>query len=296
MPDLIRQSISFLISWWTSGQARAAARLRADVASPPRRPSSAAARRWFRKRDRQPLQRAHGQIGEGLRLQRIHRPADRIRRFHRSPAPAADAACSSKSDCARRHPRRSRTRRRGRCGTMRATDAAVSSEASPRRPRPKRSAGRHWRRQSRCGRAISDRRREERMLEHMRDEGLVRLAFAASSPSRSSGLPVCARMKSSISALPGPVSQATGSSPVLHIGDVGDAADIEHRQRAAAGRDFARARDGRPERAARPARPPPRRRRENHSATAMPSFFASSAPSPICTVSRFSGWCRTVWP
>ena len=65
------------------------------------------------------------------------------------------------------------------------------------------------------------------MSEHARDRRLVDLAGGGMRAFVVRIWPVRSRMKSSISALPGPVSQATGSLAVDE-GDVGDAADIEH--------------------------------------------------------------------
>ena len=77
---------------------------------------------------RQAVQRAHRQKGEGLRLQMVARPADPLGGLDASPAPAARPACASASGCGRRRRRRSSFSAAAcRCGTMRATAAAVKA-------------------------------------------------------------------------------------------------------------------------------------------------------------------------
>ena len=82
----------------------------------------------------------------------------------------------------------------------------------------------------------------------------------------------------------------------VDIGDVGDAADIDDDDRPFALQRLRRAPGDRPARTARPARRPRRRRRGNRASRGYGSPWPAPAPSPICTVSRCSGRCSTVWP
>ena len=111
---------------------------------------------------------------------------------------------------------------------------------------------------------------------------------AASAPSASKPRPVCDSTQSSISALPGPVSKASTSSiPTTQPRHIGDAADIEHRQR-----PFQRSRPTPGDTAAPAARPdrrPPRRRCGNRTPRGMPVSLRQQRPSPICHVRPWSG-------
>ncbi len=123
--------------------------------------------------------------------------------------------------------------------------------------------------------------------------GQLHAGLAKIPPFIGSGTLVCARMKSSISVLPGPVSKATGSPPSTKDG--GNTADIEHGDRV---RAIKRVRQRLVvERVPAGALPAGRHAgRTEVVDQGMPSRRASASPSPICTVSRLSGLCRTVWP
>ena len=225
------------------------------------------------------------------------RPADRIGGLDRRRREPLAPACASRSDCARRRRRRSRLAAAPADAARRARPLRRSAPtASRRRPATEKSgrpilANAKALRSSDFGgiarRTDAPARARRRPRRRVPRRGL--------SPSSSSGAPVRARMKSSISALPGPVSQAIGS-PAVDEGDVGDAAEIEHRDRMRPRRDRAPARDERPAPAARPARRPRHRRRGNRRPPECRVARASAAPSPICTVSRARGRCSTVWP
>ncbi len=117
---------------------------------------------------------------------------------------------------------------------------------------------------------------------------------AALRPSVSSGRPVRSRRKSSSSALPGPVSQAINVVAV-DIGDVGDAAEIEHRDRRLAAQlpDQSAMKDRRQRRAL-PAGGDVGGAKIINNRNAEPR--RQGRPSPICTVSPRSGRCSKVWP
>ena len=178
---------------------------------PPRKGSFNAGRR--RKGDRRPRRLRTARYANACAS--IDAPTShRVGGFHAWPAGAVQPACSSELDCARR--RRPRSRRAAAPANAEPRGRPMRRSAptkSRRRPARKNPAGRYWQTQRHCGRAISARQVEEADCPARARKGLVNAARRGRSPSRSSGAPVRARMKSSISALPGPVSQAIGSPP-----------------------------------------------------------------------------------
>ena len=183
------------------------------------------------------------------------------------PAPARDAppACASVSDCARRRRRRSRfSARAAACGTMRATAAAVSA-VSVAAPSSTRESSNALPTQSRKSLRSSD------FGGGAAKNGCVKSrAIIASSTMPARGL--CAvGIERLAGAQPHEIVEQRIAGPgvagdqivAVDISDVGDAAEIEHRDRRLARRIAGPRRDGRPAPAARPARRPRRRRSEN---------------------------------
>ena len=196
-----------------------------------------------------PPQRAHREIGESLRFERVAVPADRLDRADRVrptlPSPASGGGSARRSPSPRRGGSGWGLRSAHRRAAARAPhDRRVAPSAAADQPFARRRrempdgggdrGGGHLgqgrgavrdardprasRRGNRRGRAISAACARNTDAPETARHALPRPARrSASAPSKSAARPVCRRTQSSISALPGPVSKArisSGPSPI----------------------------------------------------------------------------------
>ncbi len=185
-----------------------------------------------RESDRQTVQRAHRQISESLRLERVRRPADRIGGLHRrrreplgqhphqvglrAPPPPTIQPCGARGRL--RHDARDR-----RGGERRQRRGAVGDARNP--------AGRYWQRRRRCGRATSA------GLGRRTDASSTRATKSSSTRPRAAVVAVVverragARAHEIVDQRVARAGVAGDRIAAVDKGDVGDAADIEHRDR-----------------------------------------------------------------